>query len=240
MPSQQNSDRHGMSYDTHFDGRIGRIGRSFRDSTPWTPETPRAPSGAPDVIFIVLDDVGFPDLGCYGSEIDTPNMNRLGTRGLQYTNFHVTSMCSPTRACLVTGRNAHAVGILTVSIHGDPATEYPFFLGNADELGQGAGEGFNVNMPLACGTDLEAWSVALQQALDTVRRFGSDALVIALGVDTFEGDPISRFRRRSADYLQAGQALARAGLPTVFVMEGGYAVARLGTNVVNILEGFGG
>jgi len=64
--------------------------------------------------------------------------------------------------------------------------------------------------------------------------------VIALGVDTFEGDPISRFRLRSADYLQVGQALALGGLPTVFVLEGGYAVAELGTNVANVLEGFCG
>jgi acetoin utilization deacetylase AcuC-like enzyme len=128
--------------------------------------------------------------------------------------------------------------VLTVSIHGDPTTEYPFFLGHADELGRDAGEGFNVNIPLACGTDFEGWSLALRQALDTVRRYGADALVVALGVDTFEGDPISRFRLRSADYLRVGAALARAGLPTVFVMEGGYAVAELGTNVVNVLQGF--
>ncbi|MBW8830588.1 MAG: histone deacetylase family protein [Burkholderiales bacterium] len=130
--------------------------------------------------------------------------------------------------------------VLTVSIHGDPTTEYPFFLGYADERGQDAGEGFNVNMPLTCGTDFEGWSQALGQALDTVRRYRADALVIALGVDTFEGDPISRFRLRSADYLQVGQALALGGLPTVFVLEGGYAVAELGTNVANVLEGFCG
>ncbi len=130
--------------------------------------------------------------------------------------------------------------VLTVSLHGDPTTEYPFFLGYADELGQGAGEGFNLNIPLACGTDFEAWSLALHNALEAVRRYGPDALVIALGVDTFEGDPISRFRLRSADYLRVGEALASAGLPTVFVMEGGYAVAALGTNVVNVLEGFCG
>ncbi|MDP9043548.1 MAG: histone deacetylase family protein [Pseudomonadota bacterium] len=128
--------------------------------------------------------------------------------------------------------------VLTVSIHGDPTTEYPFFLGYADELGRDAGEGFNVNIPLACGTDFERWSHALGQALDTVGRYGADALVVALGVDTFEGDPISRFRLCSADYLQVGQALALAALPTVFVLEGGYAVAELGTNVVNVLEGF--
>lgn len=130
--------------------------------------------------------------------------------------------------------------VLTVSIHGDPTTEYPFFLGYADERGQDAGEGFNVNLPLSCGADFGRWSHALRQALDAVHRYRADALVVALGVDTFEGDPISRFQLRSADYLKVGQAIADAGLPTVFVLEGGYAVAEVGVNVVNVLEGFGG
>jgi acetoin utilization deacetylase AcuC-like enzyme len=127
--------------------------------------------------------------------------------------------------------------VFTVSIHGDPTTEYPFFLGYADERGQGAGLGFNLNLPLAKGTDFAAWSHALQQALDAIRRFRADAVVVALGVDTFEGDPISGFKLKSADYLQVGAAIARAALPTVFVMEGGYAVAEIGMNVVNVLEG---
>ena len=89
----------------------GSIGRTYRDSRPWWPEEPCAPKGAPNIVFIVLDDVGFADLGCYGSEIATPHMDRLGANGVRYSNFHVTSMCSPTRACLLTGRNAHAVGM---------------------------------------------------------------------------------------------------------------------------------
>jgi acetoin utilization deacetylase AcuC-like enzyme len=128
--------------------------------------------------------------------------------------------------------------VMTVSIHGDPATEYPFFLGHADERGQGPGEGFNLNLPLPGGIGFDAWSQALREALAAIRRCGADALVVALGVDTFEGDPISRFRLRSADYLRIGRAIALAGLPTVFVMEGGYAVAEIGVNVVNVLEGF--
>ncbi len=130
--------------------------------------------------------------------------------------------------------------VFTLSIHGDPRTEYPFYLGHADERGQGAGEGFNLNLPMPAGTGFERWMQALQQALQAVGRFRADALVVPLGVDTFEGDPISRFALKSADYLRVGQALAGAGLPTVFTMEGGYAVAEVGTNVVNVLEGFGG
>jgi len=128
--------------------------------------------------------------------------------------------------------------VLTVSIHGDPATEYPFFLGYADERGSGAGEGFNLNLPLANGSDFNAWSSALCHALETIERFRADALVVALGVDTFAGDPISGFKLQSADYLRVGAALAKTALPTVFVMEGGYAVAEIGVNVVNVLQGF--
>jgi acetoin utilization deacetylase AcuC-like enzyme len=130
--------------------------------------------------------------------------------------------------------------VLTVSVHGDPHTEYPFYLGFADENGQGAGEGCNLNLPLPVGTGFADWHAAVQHGLQAIHRFGADALVVSLGVDTFEGDPISRFTLQSADYLHTGRTLAGAGLPTVFVMEGGYAVAEVGVNVVNVLQGFGG
>jgi acetoin utilization deacetylase AcuC-like enzyme len=128
--------------------------------------------------------------------------------------------------------------VLTVSIHGDPATEYPFFLGHADERGAGAGAGFNLNLPLPRGTDFATWRAALDQALDAVAAFQADALVVPMGLDTFVGDPISGFCLQSADYLAVGAALAGAGLPTVFTFEGGYAVDAVGTNAVNLLEGF--
>lgn len=129
--------------------------------------------------------------------------------------------------------------VLTVSIHGDPRTEYPFFLGHADERGAGAGEGANLNLPLPRGTGFTDWRVALDTALQAVTNFGASALVVPMGLDTFEGDPISGFHLRSADYATVGQALAGAGLPTVFTFEGGYAVAEVGINAVNLLEGFG-
>ncbi len=128
--------------------------------------------------------------------------------------------------------------VLTVSIHGDPSTEYPFYLGHADERGAGAGEGFNLNLPLPAGTGHGAWNNALKQGLQAIARFKPDALVVALGVDTFEGDPISRFTLASEDYLAVGRDIAAAKLPTVFTLEGGYAVAAMGVNVVNVLEGF--
>ncbi len=89
----------------------GRIGRDFEDSVPWWPEPPRARWGSPNVLFIVLDDVGFAQLGCFGSDIDTPTFDRLAEAGLRFTNFHTTALCSPTRACLLTGRNHHSNGM---------------------------------------------------------------------------------------------------------------------------------
>jgi acetoin utilization deacetylase AcuC-like enzyme len=124
------------------------------------------------------------------------------------------------------------------SIHGDPRTEYPFYLGHADETGAGAGLGANLNLPLPRGTDYATWAQALETALAGIAQFDADALVVSLGMDTFEGDPISGFKLTTQDYLRLGERLARAGLPTVFVFEGGYAVDAVGVNAVNVLQGF--
>ena len=128
--------------------------------------------------------------------------------------------------------------VFFASIHGDPRTEFPFFLGHADETGTGAGHGANLNIPLPRGTGFGHWFEALEHALQAIRRFGAQALVVSLGVDTFEGDPISGFTLQSADYLLVGQRLAAAGLSTGLVFEGGYAVAEVGVNAINVLEGF--
>ena len=89
------------------------------------------------------------------------------------------------------------------------------------------------------GTEFATWTQALQQGLSAIQAFSADAVVIALGVDTYEGDPISKFKLKSVDYLEVGRKLASLGLPTVFTMEGGYAVADVGINVANVLEGHG-
>ena len=128
--------------------------------------------------------------------------------------------------------------VLFVSIHGDPRTEYPFYLGHADETGEGEGEGFNLNLPLPAGTSAADWMNALDIACTRIARYGADALVISLGLDAFEGDPISGFALASADFSRVGERLARLRLPTVFVLEGGYAASELGTNAVNVLDGF--
>jgi len=124
------------------------------------------------------------------------------------------------------------------SLHGDPRTDYPYYLGHADERGAGAGLGFNHNLPLQRGTDFATWRAALGEALQGIAASGAEALVVSLGVDTFEGDPVAGFRLKSEDYLRIGEDLAGAGLPTVFVFEGGYAVAEVGVNAVNLLQGF--
>ena len=93
----------------------GKIGRTFRDSQPWWPPLPTAPQDRPNVLIILFDDLGFAHLNCYGSTIDTPNINRLAANGLRFTNFHVTPLCSPTRASLLTGRNHHTVGMRSIS-----------------------------------------------------------------------------------------------------------------------------
>jgi acetoin utilization deacetylase AcuC-like enzyme len=128
--------------------------------------------------------------------------------------------------------------VLTVSIHGDPRTEYPFYLGHADERGAGAGEGRNLNLPLPAGTDFGRWHAALVTGLQRIADFGAEALVVALGVDTYEGDPISRFLLKSGHYLEVGREIGSLRRPVVFTLEGGYAVEAMGVNVVNVLEGF--
>lgn len=97
----------------------GRVGRTFAGSEPHWPKHPSAPDHAPNVIVILCDDLGYSDLGCYGSEISTPHIDRLAAEGLRYTNFHVNPMCSPTRASLLTGLNPHDAGVGHVA-HGDP------------------------------------------------------------------------------------------------------------------------
>lgn len=128
--------------------------------------------------------------------------------------------------------------VFFASIHGHPQAEFPFFLGYADEEGDGEGVGYNVNYPLPAGSDWATWSAALEMACQRIEAHAAQVLVISLGVDTFKDDPISQFKLDSPDYLRMGERIARLGIPTLFVMEGGYAVAEIGINAVNVLEGF--
>ena len=130
--------------------------------------------------------------------------------------------------------------ILFASIHGRPEEAFPYFMGYADETGIGPGEGTTVNYPLPSGTDWNAYTEVLDQARRAIQRFGAETLVVSLGTDTFENDPISFFKLKSEDFTKMGEAIAKLALPTLFVMEGGYAVEEVGINTVNVLTGFEG
>lgn len=92
------------------EGYEGKIGRTLADSTPWWPPRAAAPANAPDIVAVLLDDLGFSDLGCFGAEIRTPAIDRLAARGLRFVNYTTVPMCTPARAALLTGKNPHAVG----------------------------------------------------------------------------------------------------------------------------------
>ncbi|HEY2685197.1 MAG TPA: histone deacetylase family protein [Steroidobacteraceae bacterium] len=130
--------------------------------------------------------------------------------------------------------------VLYVSLHARPEDAFPYFLGYADETGSGQGLGFNLNFPMPLGTEFATWEAALAAGMKRIAEFGADALVVSLGVDTFERDPISSFRLRSEDFVSYGRRIGRASLPTLFVLEGGYAVKEIGINAVNVLEGYAG
>jgi arylsulfatase len=104
----------------------GVIGRTAEESSPAWPATERAKEGAPNVLFIVLDDTGFGQLGCFGSPIETPHFDRIAADGLRYNNMHTTALCSPSRSCIVTGRNHHANGMACIT---ELATGYPGYDG---------------------------------------------------------------------------------------------------------------
>ena len=128
--------------------------------------------------------------------------------------------------------------VLFVSLHGDPLETFPYHLGHADETGDGKGDGFNVNYPMPPDTPFEVWQSALSEALERIAEYAPDVLIVSLGVDTFENDPISFFKLKSKDFTTMGADIARADLPTHFVMEGGYDVEEIGVNAVNVLQGF--
>ena len=124
-----------------------------------------------------------------------------------------------------------------VSLHGDPARAYPYVSGFADETGAGPGTGTNLNLPLAAGTDDEAYLSALAIACDAVTAFDPDVLIVSLGVDTFHNDPISDLAVTTDGFGAQGELIAELALPTVTLQEGGYDVAAIGDNVRAFLLG---
>lgn len=128
--------------------------------------------------------------------------------------------------------------VLTVSIHADPSLYYPFFWGHAHETGAGKGQGFNLNLPLPVGSPDPAWLEAGDKALARIREFAPTALVVALGLDASESDPLQGLKVTGPGFHVMAEKIARLGLPTVLVQEGGYLSDDLGRNLVQFLSGF--
>ena len=128
--------------------------------------------------------------------------------------------------------------VFYASLHADPATDYPFYWGHADEVGEGEGAGTTLNLPLPQGTGIEAFRAAQVKALEAIAAFGAELLVVSFGADTYAGDPISAFTLQTPDYAILAEDIATVGLPTVMVMEGGYAIGALGANAASLLGGF--
>ncbi len=129
--------------------------------------------------------------------------------------------------------------VLTVSIHADPVRFYPFFWGHADERGEGPGLGFNLNLPIPRGTADDAYMPVLEDAIRRVEAFAPEAVVVALGLDGFEGDPFGGLSISTDGFGKIGARLAKLALPTVLVQEGGYLCDELGLNLESFLDGFG-
>src|SRR5690349_4789333 len=104
----------------------GAVGRTVEESRPAWPAPTRARDGAPNVLFFVLDDVGYGQLSSFGGLVETPNIDRVASHGLRYANMHTTALCSPTRSCILTGRNHHSSGVACIM---ELATGYPGYDG---------------------------------------------------------------------------------------------------------------
>ena len=127
--------------------------------------------------------------------------------------------------------------VLTVSIHADPVRFYPFFWGHAHERGEGAGLGCNLNLPLERGTGDDAYLRTLDQALARIRAFGADAVVVALGLDAYERDPLKGLAVTTPGFARIAAAIAAQGWPLLLVQEGGYLCDGLGDNLTSFLGG---
>lgn len=128
--------------------------------------------------------------------------------------------------------------VLTVSLHADPVRFYPFFWGHGHERGKGAGRGCNLNLPLPRGTGDGDYLRTLETAFAHIRAFGADILIVALGLDAYEKDPLKGLAITTPGFSRIGSAIAGLGLPTLFVQEGGYLSEDLGQNLTNVLKGF--
>ena len=130
--------------------------------------------------------------------------------------------------------------VLTVSIHADPASYYPYYWGGAGEEGEGQGTGFNLNLPLPVGSGDDQWLAELDTALARIQEFDPGALVIALGLDAHEADPLKGGSVSQGGFARIAEQIASLGLPTVIVQEGGYLTEHLPDNLSMFLASYEG
>ena len=129
--------------------------------------------------------------------------------------------------------------VLFVSLHGDPNRYYPWYTGHAGERGAGADEGHTVNLPLPIGTGDAGWLAALEAGLAAIRAFRPDTLIVSLGFDASEHEPLNALAVTADGFARAGGAIGRLSLPTALIQEGGYDTASLGLLLQRFLDGFG-
>jgi acetoin utilization deacetylase AcuC-like enzyme len=237
--------------DTDVESRLGSF--TFDTATPITKGTWAAARAAVDVVLTAADCLRSGERAAFA--LTRPPGHHAGADlfgGYCYLNNAAIAaqwLCdSGLRPAILDVDYHHGNGtqaifyarddVFFASLHADPSFAYPHFAGFADERGCGAGENTNLNLPMPFGTGWESYAPALAHAHDAIRAFGPDVLVLSLGLDTFERDPISDFRLKSEDYLRMGETIAKFGKPTLFVFEGGYDLESLAENTVNVLEGF--
>jgi acetoin utilization deacetylase AcuC-like enzyme len=128
--------------------------------------------------------------------------------------------------------------VLFVSVHGDPNRYYPWYTGHADERGAGAGEGFNMNLPLPFGTTDAGWLAAIRTGIQAIRHFGAEALVVSLGFDASRDEPLNALAVTADGFARAGAEIGTLRLPTAIVQEGGYNLSVIGTLLKRFMGGF--
>jgi acetoin utilization deacetylase AcuC-like enzyme len=128
--------------------------------------------------------------------------------------------------------------VLFASLHGDPSDYFPFFAGYIDETGEGAGAGKTANFPMAQNSGDDVFMESLDKAFEAIRAHNPGALLISLGFDAFENDPIGYLRVTTSGFGEVAKRIAALGLPTLLVQEGGYDCDGLGPNLTSFFAGF--
>jgi acetoin utilization deacetylase AcuC-like enzyme len=232
---------------------IGRAGWHMGDTAaPLGPQSWTATRRAADCALAAADAVLAGDAAAYAlsrppghhSDADTVaghcllNGTALAAHRLQRRHHRVAVLDIDTHH----GNGTQAIfyerpDVLTVSVHTDPANYYPFFTGYAHETGAGAGRGFNLNLPVPASTQDAVWLAALDKALARIADFGPGALVVALGLDAHENDPLKGMKITFDGFARAGARIAAAGWPTIYVQDGGYLSPDLTTSLTAFLGG---